>query len=296
MPIATEFAYHKPQNLAEAADLLSRYRERAQLLAGGTDLLVWLKEGIKAPEAVIDVKGMPELWHLDVKDRMFTIGARVTFTELIESEPVKKHFPVLWEAARTVASCGVRNRATLAGNICSAVPSLDGAPALLVHDACVRTRGPAQERVIPIGEWFTGPKRTALLPGELVLGVELPLPQDKAAGCYVKLGRYQGEDLAQVGLAILAEAKNIWKLAFCAVGPVPRRAARIEALLNGKKLSNALIAKAQALVAQEISPIADVRASREYRLHMAQVMLERGLKAAASRLSGKGPDYGVSVL
>ena len=135
MPITTEFAYHKPQDLAEATGLLARYGGRAAPLAGGTDLLLWLKEGLKAPEAVIDIKGVPELWHLDTKGGVLAIGARVTFTELIESELVKKHFPVLWEAARTVASCGVRNRATLAGNLCSAVPSLDGAPALLVHAA-----------------------------------------------------------------------------------------------------------------------------------------------------------------
>jgi carbon-monoxide dehydrogenase medium subunit len=296
MPIATDFAYHKPKDLPEATALLTRYQGRAQLMAGGTDLIVWLKEGMKKPEAVIDVKGIPELWHLDVKDDSLAIGARVTFTELIESDLVKQHFPVLWEASRTVASCGVRNRATLAGNLCSAIPSLDGAPALLVYEACVHTRGPVEEREIPISEWFTGPKRTALLPDEIVTAIELPLPRKKSAGCYLKLGRYQGEDLAQVGLAVQAEEGNVWKLAFCAVGPVAKRAERIEALLIGKKLSEALIAKAKALVAKEISPITDIRASSDYRLHMAQVMLERGLKAAAARLSGKGPAYGVSIL
>jgi carbon-monoxide dehydrogenase medium subunit len=296
MPITAEFEYHKPKELAEAVALLSRHQGRAQVLAGGTDLIVWLKEGMKTPEAVVDVKGVPELWHLDVKDDVLSIGARVTFTELIESDLVKEHFPVLWEASRTVASCGVRNRATLAGNLCSAVPSLDGGPALLVYEACVRTRGAAEEREIPVSEWFTGPKRTALLPGELVTAVELPLPRKKGAGCYVKLGRYRGEDLAQVGLAVLAQPDDAWKIAFCAVGPVPKRAEKIEALLNGKKLTDALIAKAQALVPQEITPISDIRSSKEYRLHMAQVMLERGLKAAASRLSGKGPAYGTSVI
>lgn len=296
MPIATEFEYHKPKDVLEAVGLLSRYQGRAQLLAGGTDLLVWLKEGMKTPEAVIDLKGVPELWHLDVKSGSLSIGARVTFTELIESELVKTHFPVLWEAARTVASCGVRNRATLAGNLCSAVPSLDGAPALLVHDACVRTRGPAEEREIPVSEWFTGPKRTALLPDEIVTSIELPIPKSKTAGCYAKLGRYRGEDLAQVGLAVLAGAGGLWKLAFCAVGPVPKRAPKLEALLKGQRLTDALIAKAQALAAEEIAPISDVRASKDYRLHMAQVMLERALKAAAARLSGKGPAYGTSVI
>jgi carbon-monoxide dehydrogenase medium subunit len=190
----------------------------------------------------------------------------------------------------------VRNRATLVGNLCSAFPSLDGAPALLVHGACVHTRGPIEEREIPVAEWFTGPKRTALLTDELVTAVELPLPKKRSSGCYVKLGRYQGEDLAQVGLAVLAEEGNLWKLAFCAVGPVARRAERIEALLKGKRLSGPLIAKAKALVAQSISPITDIRSSADYRLHMAQVMLERGLHAAAARLAGKGPALGTGLI
>ncbi|HAM35677.1 MAG TPA: FAD-binding protein [Elusimicrobia bacterium] len=296
MPITAQFDYHKPKDVPEAAALLSRYKGRAQVLAGGTDLIVWLKTGVKTPEAVIDVKGIPELWHLDAQGDALRVGSRVTFTELIESELVKKHFPVLWEAGRTVASCGVRNRATLAGNICSAIPSLDAAPALLVHEARVRARGSAEERSIPMSEWFIGPKRTALLGDELVTAVELPIPNKKTGGCYVKLGRYQGEDLAQAGLAVLIEPGNSYRLAFCAVGPVPARARRIEALLRGKKLSDPLIAKAQKLVAQEISPISDLRASKEYRLQMAKVMLERGLKTAAARLAGKGPAYGASVL
>lgn len=241
MPITCEFEYHRPADLSQAVRLLSRYKGQARLLAGGTDLIVGLKEGLVSPEAVIDLKSIPELWRLEVKGRSLRVGARVTFAELIESKLVKKRFPVLWEASRSVASTGVRNRATLAGNLCSAVPSLDGAPALMVHDACVRTRGPARKRNIPLTEWFTGPKRTALMPDEIVTVVELPIPQAKTAGCYVKLRRYQGEDLAQVGLAVLAEAGDTWKLAFCAVGPVPKRAGRIEALLKGKKLSDSLI-------------------------------------------------------
>ena len=281
--ITAEFDYHKPKDLAQALSLLSRYKGRAQILAGGTDLIVWLKEGVKIPEAVIDIKGIAELQRLELKDGVLHVGSRVTFAELIESELVKDHFPVLWEASRTVASTGVRNRATLAGNICSAVPSLDGAPPLLVYDAWVRACNKSEERRIPIAEWFTGPKRTALLTDELVTAIEIPLPHKKSAGCYLKLGRYKGEDLAQVGLAVLTEEGPTYKIAFCAVGPVPKRAAKIEALLKGKKLSDSLIKKAQALVSSEISPIADIRSSKEYRLHMAEVMLERALKGESLR-------------
>ncbi len=296
MPITCDFDYHKPKSLAEATKLLVRYKGRAQVLAGGTDLIVWLKEGMRSPEALIDIKAIGELKRLEIKDDALHIGARTTFAELIESDLVKKRFPILWEASRTVASCGVRNRATLIGNLCSAVPSLDGAPALLVHDARVCARGSAEQREIPISKWFTGPKRTALLTDEIVTGVVIPVPKKKTAGVYVKLGRYSGEDLAQVGLAVLIEEENIYRVAFCAVGPIPKRAAKIESLLQGKKLSDDLIRKARKLVSQEISPITDIRSSLEYRQLMAEVMLERGLKAAAARLLGKGPALGESLL
>ena len=295
MPIACEFEYHKPKTLPEALALLAKHKGKAQALAGGTDIIVWLKEGMRSPEAVVDVKALHELKKLELKGGALHIGARTTFTELIESKLVREKFPLLWECSRTVASVGVRTRATLAGNICSAVPSLDGGPALLAYEAFVLVQGPKAKREIPIGQWFTGPKKTALKNDELVLGVKIPLPKRHGA-CYAKLGRYRGEDLAQVGLGILAFADNEYRVAFCAVGPVPARAKKIENLLNGRELSEEAILKAQELVPQEITPISDIRSSKEYRLHMAKVMLERGLKAAVARLSGEGPVYGESVI
>jgi len=295
MPIACEFEYHKPRTLPEALTLLAKFGNKVSILAGGTDLLVWLKEDARAPVAVVDVKALKELGGLKLEGGALRVGARVTFTELIDSPVVREKFPLLWECAKTVASVGVRNRATLAGNICSAVPSLDGAPALLAYEAVVLVEGTRGRREIPIEEWFAGPKKTALKDGELVLGVKIPLPK-KSGACYVKLGRYAGEDLAQVGIGILALAGHEYRVAFCAVGPVPRRAKRIESALNGRKLSEESIREARELVAKEISPITDIRSSKEYRLHMAGVMLERGLKAAEARLAGGGPDYGESLL
>jgi len=295
MPITHSFEYYKPKRLSEAVALLHKHNGTASVLAGGTDLIVWLKENVAAPRALVDIKGIKELAVLELKDGTLRIGARTTFTALIESKIVREKFPVLWEAARTVASVGVRNRATLAGNICSAIPCLDSAPALLVYEAVVVLQGPAGTRRVPITEWFVGLKKTARKPDELVRGIELPLPK-KHGGCYVKLGRYAGEDLAQVGLAILAFADNTYRIAHCAVAPTPQRLAGVEAILAGKPLAAALIRKAGARADKDISPIADVRASKEYRQHMAGIMLTRGLKAAAARLAGTGPAYGTSLL
>ncbi len=296
MPIAHEFDYYRPKDLAQALALLSRYGGKAGILAGGTDLLVWLKEGLQAPEALIDLKGIPGLGVLHVGEGILHIGALVTFTHLLESKLIRTKFPLLLEAAKATASTGIRNRATLVGNICSAVPSMDGAPPLLVYEARVAVSGPGGQREIPISEWFVGPKKTALKAGELVTGVSLPLPEVPNGSCYVRLGRYEGEDLAQVCLAILALADKTYRIAFGAVGPVPRRALQIEELLKGRGLSDRLISRAQKLVEEEISPITDIRATQEYRLHMSKVMLERGLRTAVARLSGKVPRYGPNII
>ncbi|MDD2804306.1 MAG: xanthine dehydrogenase family protein subunit M [Elusimicrobiales bacterium] len=292
MPIATEFEYVKPKDMDEALHVFSLYREKARALAGGTDLVVHLKEGLARPEVVVDIKALPELAGLEFKGKKLRIGALATFTDLIESAAVKANFPVLWEAALTVASTGVRNRATVAGNICSAVPSADSAPALAVYEAVVLVRGLKGERSIPVGEWFTGPKKTALQPDELVVAVELAAPAKKHGGCYMKLSRYEGEDLAQGGIAALAFADNTYRVAVCALGPKPARCPAVEAALNGGKLGPKVLESAKAALLGEIAPISDIRSSKEYRVHMAQVMLERALQSAVARLFGKGPKYG----
>lgn len=292
MPIATEFEYVKPKDMDEALHVFSLYREKARALAGGTDLVVHLKEGLAKPAVVVDIKALPELAGLEFKGGTLRIGALATFTDLIESAAVKANFPVLWEAALTVASTGVRNRATVAGNICSAVPSADSAPALAVYEAVVLVRGLKGERSVPVSEWFTGPKKTALQPDELVVAVQLKAPAKKHGGCYMKLSRYEGEDLAQGGIGALVFADNTYRIAACALGPKPGRCPATEAVLNGNKLGTKVIEKAKEALLGEISPISDIRSSKEYRVHMAQVMLERALQSAVARLFGKGPKYG----
>lgn len=290
MPIAHQFNYEKPATMSEALALLSRYGNRGKIIAGGTDLVVSLKETATAPDCLIDIKGLKELSTLEIKDKYLVIGANVTFTQLAESELVKTQIPMLAESALTVASIGVRNRATLAGNICTAVPSLDSAPVLLVYDAVVVVKSEQGTREINITEWFKAPRKTALSENELVFEVRIPIPSGKHRGVYVKLGRYRGEDLAQAGVGVMITDKNEYKVAFNAVGPVPLRSAKIEALLAGKQLDEQLIKQAREAVIGEVSPITDVRASKEYRLHMCQVMLERSLKAASDLLAGKSVD------
>jgi carbon-monoxide dehydrogenase medium subunit len=152
------------------------------------------------------------------------------------------------------------------------------------------------ERKIPIEQWFVSSRKTALAKHEIVKGISIQLPDKKHAGCFTKLKRYNGEDLAQVNLAILAFEDYSFRISFGSVAPTPVRAMRIERLINRMKLVPELMEKAQQLVEDDIAPITDIRATKEYRMHMAKIMLERGLNAALNRLNSGGPAYGKSVI
>jgi carbon-monoxide dehydrogenase medium subunit len=166
----------------------------------------------------------------------------------------------------------------------------------LTYEADVILRSPRGEERIAVERWFRGPKETARKSDQIVVGVEIPLPRGEQGGCYVKLGRYRGEDLAQASVAVLALPGAKVRVAFGAVAPTPVRGRKIEALLEGRSIDEEAIAGAVRLVEDEIRPITDIRASREYRLRMVKVMLERGLRAAAKRLAGTGPDYGADLV
>ncbi|MCF6364979.1 MAG: xanthine dehydrogenase family protein subunit M [Bacteroidales bacterium] len=287
MPISHEFEYFKPKNIEEAVKLLGKNPENTKIIAGGTDLTVHIKEDVIAPDILIDIKAIPEFKDISFKNNILSLGANVTFSEIEENELIKNNFRVLWEAASTVASIGVRNRATLAGNICSAVPSLDSAPALFLYDAEIYVKSAENKRIIPIEDWFTEPKKPSLRNDEILTKIVLKFPETKSASCYKKLGRYKGEDLAQVGMGVLALENKQYKIAVCAVGPVPKTAKKTEAFLNGKELTEENIKQAQDILTTEISPITDIRATKEYRTHIAKVMLERGLKESVALLEGQ---------
>lgn len=295
MAITHQFDYARPKSLSEAVALLARHSNSA-ILAGGTDLIDMIKSNAAHPDIVVDIKGIPSFKKIRFENNKLHIGAAVTFSDLIDSRIVQQKFPIIVELAKTVASVGIRNRATVIGNICSAVPCMDSGPLLLAYDASIQTVGPKGKRRIPVEEWFVAPRKTGLRKREIVTEVVLPLPKKKHAGCWVKLGRYAGEDLAQVSVLILAFADGSFRISYGAVAPVPIRARKIERLLNGQNIVPSLIEKASRLIEEEIKPITDIRASKEYRMHMAKVMLARGLSAAISRLNGSGPAYGTSVI
>ncbi len=285
MPIPEEFDYIKAHSLEEALALLSQYGKKSKVLAGGTDMANMLKQGFPVPEMMIDIKGISALDCITLDGQTLFIGSLVTFSSLIKSALIRDRFNILWDAAHLVASTGIRNRATMVGNICSAVACMDSAAPLLVHEATIHLKSLKEERVLPVSQWFVDNRKTAIHEDELVTGVSVVLPTQKYAGAYQKLMRYSGEDLSQANVGVLALADGTFRVAFGSVGPVPKRSPKIEHFLNGKEITDAVLDEAKVMIETVIAPITDVRATKEYRMHMTKVMFERAVKEAMKKLS-----------
>jgi carbon-monoxide dehydrogenase medium subunit len=280
------FDYLSPETLDDVLTLLAQHKAKAKLIAGGTDLVPQLKGRlVKTPQYIIDLKKIAELDYIkyDAKNGL-AIGALATIKAIIDSKVVRDKFGVLAQAAENMASPQVRNRGTIAGNICNAVPSADSAPTLLVLEARLKLVSQRSERTVAISDFFTGPNRTALADDEMLLEIQLPTPPPHGKGVYFKLGPRKAMDLAIVGVAVLAvtdkgKCQNI-RIALESVAPTPIRAKKAEAILREQMFDDKLIAKAAQTAAGETKPIDDHRASAEYRRQMVAVLTERAIKQA----------------
>lgn len=270
------FEYFEPVTLHEAAALLSA---GAQALAGGTDLLVELKEQLRSAHRVVNIKKIRDIGGLSWDARTgLRIGALATAREVEVADFVNLHYPSLAQAARELGSIQVRNRATIVGNICRASPSADTAPPLVADGAMVAIHGLKGERTVALEEFFTGPGKTVLAPGELVTEIVVPPPAPRTGKVYIKHGRRKAMELATVGVAVTLNSDI--RIVLGAVAPTPIRAKSAEALLRGKELNDALIEQAAEAAMQEAQPISNVRASAEYRREMVKVLTRRALKQA----------------
>jgi CO/xanthine dehydrogenase FAD-binding subunit len=279
------FSYARPSTLAEALALLERNGDRATLLAGGTDLVVELRNRSRRPEVVIDLKRVAEIQPaITSTDRSLTITAATSMTYVQENDRVRAYFPALVDAAATVGSIQIRNRATLAGNICHASPAADTVPALLVYDATVNLASTRGARTVKLEEFLVGPRQTALQRAEIVTSIELPLPRERRAAQFARITRRRGVDLATVSLCCMVEASGRTRFAYGAVGPRPFVVADATGVLADPSASD--VAKDAALgeLIAHASPISDVRGSREYRAAMLLVMSRRALRRCIESL------------
>lgn len=285
--IKTNFEYHVPENLTETLELLDQYKAACKIIAGGTDLIPKIKAGIAKFEHLISLKKLEELKEISFDPKKgITIGANVDLRTTEHDENVQKYYPALYEGMHSMANTQIRNRGTIVGNICNAVPSADTAPALLVYKAEVTAVSKKGKRVIPIHEFFTGVCRTVLRPDELVTELFIPLPDDKAYSVYYKYAIRKALDLAMIGVAanVTLDDEKVVRDAAIALGAVaitPKRAPKAEAMIKGQKLTEELILQAAEVASKEdCAPISDIRATADYRRRMVYVHVRDALREA----------------
>jgi carbon-monoxide dehydrogenase medium subunit len=284
------FDYLAPTSLAEALAMLAD-RPEALPLAGGTDLLVQIKEHRRPVEALLSLKRVSEMHQLSLNGTL-VLGTAVSLAQIAAEQQIRQNYAALGDGAALIGSVQIRSMATVGGNLCNASPSADTAPPLLVLKAQAVIAATGGERTVPLAEFFLGPGRTILQPGEILKEIVVPQPLARSGSCYLRHTPRAAMDIAVVGVAaaisldtegVIAEAR----LALGAVAPTPIRAAAAEALLPGQRLTEELLAEVGHVAAQEARPIDDMRASAEYRRHLVSVLTQRALGQAVARAASQ---------
>lgn len=282
----TPFAYARPTTVDEAVALLDEHGPDAKLLAGGTDLLVELRSRRVQPRVIIDLKRVAELTPgVDEADGVLRISATAVMTDVIGDERVRRYYPALVEAATVVGSIQIRNRATLAGNVCNASPAADTVPALLVYGAEVTLVSPSETRQILLDDFLVGPGETVLEAGEMVSEIRLPIPSRPAGAAFGRVTRRRGVDLATISLCCLVDSDGTTTFAYGAVGPRPFLVRDHSGLLADPGADERDREATLREMTSHASPITDLRASAEYRQAMLEVMSRRVLDEAIDRLA-----------
>jgi carbon-monoxide dehydrogenase medium subunit len=279
--------YERPETLAEALALLAEHGDDAEVLAGGTDLVIGLREGWATPKIVVDLKRVEELApSITESEGYISITAATVMRDIVADERVQRHFPALAEAADVVGSIQIRNRATMAGNICNGSPAADTAPPLLVYGAEVVIAGRDGFRRMPIDEFIVGPGKVALESGEIVASIDLPIPDRPIGSAYTRMTRRRGTDLASITLCCSVDGKGVTRLAYGSVGPRAWLKIDDTGVLADPGASEEEKAPLLASLFAEASPSpTSMRAGPEYRVAMLPVLGARALQRAIDRLA-----------
>lgn len=285
--VLPKFDYFSCKTIEEACSFLSKYKGEAQVLAGGTDLLVKMKHRQIAPSYLIDIKRVPDLNYIrHDEDEGLRIGALTTIQAIKNSPFIKKKFSVLNQAANVLGTRQVRNLATLGGNLCNASPAAECAPALLTLEARAKIVGLRGERTFPLEEFFVGPGQTVLQNHEILAELQLPSVPVHTGGVYLKHSTRR-IDVAIVGVSVVItldgpKCQDI-KIALGAVGPIPFRAKKAEDLLRGQELSEEMLEKVAQAASDESFPIDDIRGYTDYRKSMVTALVKEGIKQATAQ-------------
>lgn len=281
------FDYFAPTSVDQAIAMLAQHKGRGVPLAGGTDLLPQLKNKLATPAALIDLKKLSSLRGISYDASSgLRIGAMTTHSDILANRDIAGHYPVLSQAAGTIGSVQVRNRGTVGGNLCHAVPSADMAPPLIALGATAVIQGSAGQRELLLEDFFTGPNQTVLKDDELLVALKVPPAAQRSAAIFLKHGVRKAMEIAIVCVASCVSFQDGVcagaRITLGAVAPTPLRARQAESLLSGKALTQDLAAQAGTAAAQEARPITDMRGSIEYRRAIVQALTSRTLMQAAA--------------
>jgi CO/xanthine dehydrogenase FAD-binding subunit len=278
------FRWMMPTRLHEVVGILNECGPAARVLAGGTDLIVELRSGKIAPRFIVEMKRLSDLPpFIDQLDGCLTVSATATMSDVERHETVRDRLPALAEAASVVGSTQIRNRATLAGNVCNASPAADTIPVLAVYGAMIKLLGPNGERLLRVVDFVHGNRQTALATGEVVTAVKIPLPNQPFGAAFARITRRRGVDLATVSVCCGIDKAGMTTFAFGAVSTRPVLLRKTNGVLADSPASSDTKALDDLIL--QASPVTDVRGSAEYRLAMLRVLAERAQQRALERLA-----------
>jgi CO/xanthine dehydrogenase FAD-binding subunit len=284
------FEYFEPSSLEEAASILAEYKEHGAVLAGGTDLLVRMKQKRIEPKCLVNAKRITSLKTIEHRNGVLHIGATATMLEIERNQSVRENFPGLHEAIASIGSEQIRAMGTIGGNLCRASPAGDCPPPLLVLDAKIKLVDAVGSRVLPVEEFIKGPGRTAIRPGEILVEVQVPTPPHGTGMAFMKIKR-SGMDLAKINAcSLLALENNVVRACCIALGSVAPTAIRVrkaEASLIGKKATDEKLLEAAQIASEEVRPHAEShrhrRSTAQYRIDVSRVLVRRTLELARDR-------------
>jgi len=282
--------YAAPESIRDAIALLGEFGARARLLAGGTDLIVQVREHVRDIDVMVDGKQIPELMELSFDpERGLTLGAAVPCHVIYNDAQVVRRYPGLIDAVSIIGGTAIQGRASVGGNLCNSGPAADSIPALIAHSATARIVGPDGERVIPVETFCTGPGRNVLKNDELLVSLHVPAPPPRFGACYLRFIPRNEMDIAEVGVGasvVLDPGRERFvsaRVALGAVAPTPLFVDEAGASLAGQPVSDEAIAAAAAIAQATARPITDMRGTAEHRRHLVGVLTRRALRGAIER-------------
>jgi xanthine dehydrogenase FAD-binding subunit len=283
-----EFSYEAPTTVDQAVKLLASDGDSARVICGGTDLLIQMRNAVRKPKLLVDVKSIPELREISFDPKSgLKLGAAVPCIEIHESQMMHRYYPGLTEAAHLIGSLQIQSRASIGGNLCNASPAADTSPALLVLGAVAKIAGPSGTREVPVEKFFTGPGTNVLQKGEFVIQILIAAPAPHTSDRYIRMIPRNEMDIAIVGagacVTMDGDKVSAARIGLGAVAPTPILAPKAAEFVIGKKLDEKTAEQAGELARQAASPIDDMRGTAEYRVHVIGVLTKRALLGAAER-------------